>query len=133
RQRPTGRRGASIRYRTRRSSSRCRERSRNPWIIRDSRICATTCGGAIFEASRHVYRYLMGQTNPPFMSGVPELLVLRLLARKEMYGYELVKAIRTATSEAIGLGEGVVYPSLYGLERKGALKARRKTVNGRSR
>lgn len=75
----------------------------------------------------------MAQTNPPFMSGVPELLVLRLLAGKEMYGYELVKAIRLATAEAIGLGEGVVYPSLYGLERKGALKARRKTVNGRSR
>lgn len=75
----------------------------------------------------------MGQTNPPFMSGVPELLVLRLLARQEMYGYELVKAIRLATGDAIGLGEGVVYPALYSLERKGALKARRKTVNGRSR
>ena len=75
----------------------------------------------------------MGQTNPPFMSGVPELLLLRLLARKDMYGYELVKAIRAATSEAIGLGEGVVYPALYGLERKGALKSKRKTVNGRSR
>ena len=75
----------------------------------------------------------MGQTNPPFMSGVPELLVLRLLARKEMYGYELVKAIRAATGEAIGLREGVVYPVLYGLESRGALKARRKSVNGRQR
>ena len=75
----------------------------------------------------------MGQSNPPFMSGVPELLVLRLLSRKQMYGYELVKAIRPATSDAIALGEGVVYPALYGLEQRGALKARRKTVNGRSR
>ena len=75
----------------------------------------------------------MGQTNPPFMTGVPELLTLRLLARQEMYGYELVRAIRSATSEAIGLSEGVVYPALYALEKKGALKARRKSVNGRSR
>lgn len=75
----------------------------------------------------------MGQTNPPFMSGVPELLVLRLLSRKQMYGYELVRSIRTTTSDTISLAEGVVYPVLYGLEQRGALKARRKTVNGRSR
>jgi PadR family transcriptional regulator, regulatory protein PadR len=75
----------------------------------------------------------MTQTNPPFMSGVPELLVLRLLARQEMYGYELVKAVRVVTAEAISLGEGVVYPVLHSLERNGALKARRKTVNGRTR
>ena len=75
----------------------------------------------------------MAQTNPPFMSGVPELLVLRLLARREMYGYELVKAVRLVTGEAIGLGEGVVYPVLHGLERNGALKAKRKAVNGRTR
>jgi len=43
----------------------------------------------------------MGQTNPPFMSGVPELLLLRLLAQREMYGYELVKSVRLVTAEAI--------------------------------
>lgn len=67
------------------------------------------------------------------MSGVPELLLLRLLANREMYGYELVKMIRMATSEAISLGEGVVYPVLHSLERSGALKARRKSVKGRTR
>ena len=75
----------------------------------------------------------MGQTNPPFMSGVPELLLLRLLAQREMYGYELVKSIKLVTSEAISLGEGVIYPVLHGLERNGALKAKRKTVDGRTR
>ena len=67
------------------------------------------------------------------MSGVPELLVLRLLARQEMYGYELVKAVRVMTGEAIALGEGVVYPALHALEKSGALKATRKPVNGRTR
>ena len=75
----------------------------------------------------------MAQTNPPFMSGVPELLVLRLLARQEMYGYEIVRAVRLVTGEAISLGEGVIYPVLHGLEQSGALKARRKAVNGRTR
>lgn len=67
------------------------------------------------------------------MSGVPELLVLRLLTSREMYGYEIVKAVRLVTSEAIGLGEGVIYPVLHWLEETGALKARRKAVNGRER
>ena len=75
----------------------------------------------------------MGQTNPPFMSGVPELLLLRLLKQQEMYGYELVKAIKQVTSEAISLGEGVIYPVLHSLEKAGALKARRKAVGGRTR
>ena len=73
----------------------------------------------------------MAQSNPPFMSGVPELLLLRLLDQSEMYGYELVRAIRTATGDAISLGEGVIYPVLHALERNGALKSRRKAVGGR--
>lgn len=75
----------------------------------------------------------MAQTNPPFMSGVPELLILQLLARREMYGYEIVKAVRVVTGQAISLGEGVIYPVLHGLEKNGALRAKRKAVNGRTR
>ena len=75
----------------------------------------------------------MAQSNPPFMSGVPELLLLRLLEQREMYGYELVRSIRHATDEAIALGEGVIYPVLHSLERNGALKSRRKAVGGRTR
>jgi len=75
----------------------------------------------------------MAQTNPPFMTGVPELLLLRLLEQQEMYGYQLVRSIRQVTDDAISLGEGVIYPALHGLERKGALKSRRKAVGGRTR
>ncbi len=75
----------------------------------------------------------MAQSNPPFMSGVPELLLLRLLDQSEMYGYELVRSIRAATGEAISLGEGVIYPVLHSLERNGALRSRRKAVGGRTR
>ena len=73
------------------------------------------------------------ETNPNFMNGVPELLILTLLKQREMYGYELVQAIQDRTGSAIALGEGVVYPVLHKLERDGALSARRKPVNGRSR
>lgn len=72
-------------------------------------------------------------SNPSFMNGVPDMLVLRLLQDREMYGYELVQAIRSATREAISLGEGVIYPSLHALEAEGFLKSRRKAVGGRTR
>jgi PadR family transcriptional regulator len=73
------------------------------------------------------------ETNPNFMNGIPELLILRLLEQEEMYGYEIVQAIRDRTDAVIAVGEGVVYPVLHGLESDGALKSRRKRVNGRSR
>jgi PadR family transcriptional regulator PadR len=73
------------------------------------------------------------ETNPNFMNGIPELLILRLLQQEEMYGYEIVQAIRDRTDAVIAIGEGVVYPVLHGLEQEGALRSRRKTVNGRSR
>jgi PadR family transcriptional regulator PadR len=71
--------------------------------------------------------------NPSFMNGVPELLILRTLEPGEMYGYELVQAIRARTNQAITIGEGVVYPVLHALESDGMLKSRRKLVNGRTR
>jgi PadR family transcriptional regulator PadR len=73
------------------------------------------------------------RSNPNFMNGVPELLILRLLQHQEMYGYEIVQAIRSRTGAVVEVGEGVVYPVLHGLELDGALRSRRKTVNGRSR
>lgn len=76
---------------------------------------------------------LARETNPNFRNGVPELLVLRLLKGREMYGYELVQAIKEATGETIVLGEGVIYPVLHMLEREGALQSRRQSVSGRSR
>jgi PadR family transcriptional regulator, regulatory protein PadR len=72
-----------------------------------------------------------GNTN--FLSGVPELMVLRLLQDGEMYGYEIVQAIQSQSSGALSFGEGVVYPVLHGLEKDGALRSKRREVGGRSR
>jgi PadR family transcriptional regulator PadR len=73
------------------------------------------------------------RTNPPFLNGVPELLVLQLLARRPMHGYELVQAIKWSTHEALGFGEGCIYPILHRLEADQLLSARREIVSGRSR
>jgi len=72
-------------------------------------------------------------TNPSFMNGVPELLVLRMLSERAMYGYELVQAIRASTNKVIAPGEGVIYPILHGLERKRLVSSREVPVSGRIR
>jgi PadR family transcriptional regulator, regulatory protein PadR len=72
-------------------------------------------------------------SNPDFLNGIPELLVLQLLARRPMYGYELVRAIEQSTSQVLEFGEGCIYPILHRLEKDEFLASRRETVNGRSR
>jgi PadR family transcriptional regulator PadR len=73
------------------------------------------------------------QTNPDFLNGVPELVVLQLLARRAMHGYELVRAIQNTHGEALQFGEGCIYPILHRLEADGDLEGRREVVGGRSR
>jgi PadR family transcriptional regulator, regulatory protein PadR len=73
------------------------------------------------------------RTNPDFLNGVPELLILSLLTRRSMYGYELVQAIRQSTQGTLEFGEGCVYPILHRLEAEGLLGSKRETVGGRSR
>lgn len=75
----------------------------------------------------------MGKTNPNFVNGVPELLILQLLSSKEMYGYEIVKAIQTRSGNIFNFGEGCIYPILHYLEDKKLLTSKRVEVEGRSR
>lgn len=75
----------------------------------------------------------MRKSNPSFLNGIPELLVLQLLERREMYGYEVVKAIQVASREAFSFGEGSIYPVLHELEDRKLVKSRRAQVDGRTR
>ena len=68
-----------------------------------------------------------------FLNGVPELLILRLVARQPMYGYEIVQAIRLSTDAVLSFGEGCVYPVLHRLEADGQLSSTQEQVGGRSR
>lgn len=72
-------------------------------------------------------------SNPPFLNGVPELLILRLLSQRPMYGYELVQAIKLATGNGLEFGEGCVYPILHRLEAEKLLTSREQKVGARKR
>ena len=58
---------------------------------------------------------------PKLSRGEFGLLLLALLARREMYGYELMSQLRAATEGTIDLPEGTVYPALRRLERDGLI------------
>jgi PadR family transcriptional regulator PadR len=73
------------------------------------------------------------RTNPDFLNGVPELVVLRLLARQPMYGYQIVQAIRLTSAGELSFGEGSIYPVLHKLEAAGLLSSKNEVVGGRSR
>ena len=75
----------------------------------------------------------MAKGSPSFLNGVPELAVLQLLSRREMYGYELVQAIQQESKAAFAFGEGCIYPYLHYLESSAFIHSRRKAVEGRER
>jgi PadR family transcriptional regulator PadR len=76
---------------------------------------------------------MMRKTNPDFLNGVPELLILRLLDQRPMHGYDLVQAIRDASGMKLDFGEGCIYPVLHRLEEQKILSSERKLVGGRNR
>jgi PadR family transcriptional regulator PadR len=73
------------------------------------------------------------RSNPDFLNGVPELVVLKLLSRRPMYGYELVRAIEAASNSSLAFGEGCIYPVLHKLEKDGLVASKRENVGGRER
>jgi PadR family transcriptional regulator PadR len=60
--------------------------------------------------------------DPQLLKGVLSLLLLRLLAERESYGYELVQRLREVG--LAGIAEGTVYPALARLEREARVSAR---------
>lgn len=75
----------------------------------------------------------MKKTNPDFLNGVPELLILQLLDRQPMHGYDLVQAIRDTSDKKLDFGEGCIYPVLHRMEEQDLLTSKRELVNGRNR
>jgi PadR family transcriptional regulator PadR len=76
---------------------------------------------------------IMKKTNPDYLNGVPELLVLQLLDRRPMHGYDLVQAIRDASGMKLDFGEGCIYPVLHRMEAQKLLTSKRQLVSGRNR
>jgi PadR family transcriptional regulator, regulatory protein PadR len=75
----------------------------------------------------------MAGSDRALIAGVPELLMLQLLTRRAMYGYELAQQVRLASRDTLEFGESVLYPTLHSLEQRRLLRTRERTVEGRAR
>ncbi len=58
------------------------------------------------------------------LKGVAPVVVLEVLSRGAMYGYELSQAIEQRSGEILTLGKGTLYPLLYNLEAKKLIEGR---------
>jgi len=68
------------------------------------------------------------------MRGAGPVAVLKLLERREMYGYELVEALASKTGGVLDMGQSTLYPLLYNLEAKGLVRGEwREAESGRER
>ncbi|MBN1795532.1 MAG: helix-turn-helix transcriptional regulator [Sedimentisphaerales bacterium] len=68
------------------------------------------------------------------LKGIAPVVVLEILSRGEMYGYELSQAIEQRTEDVLTLGKGTLYPLLYNLEAKKLVRGKwQKSDNGRKR
>jgi len=68
------------------------------------------------------------------LKGIAPVVVLQILSRGEMYGYELSKAIEQRSGDVLTLGKGTLYPLLYNLEAKKLIRGRwEKTSSDRKR
>lgn len=68
------------------------------------------------------------------LKGVAPVVVLEILSRGQMYGYELSEAIEQRSGNILTLGKGTLYPLLYNLEAKKLIKGKWETAeSGRER
>ncbi len=68
------------------------------------------------------------------LKGIAPVVVLEILSRGQMYGYELSQAIEQRSGDILTLGKGTLYPLLYNLEAKKLIKGKwQQADSGRKR
>ena len=60
------------------------------------------------------------------ISGSTTLLILSLLSREEMYGYQMITELSRRSDHTFELKEGTLYPILHGLEADGLVTVQEK-------
>ena len=58
------------------------------------------------------------------LKGIAPVVVLEILSRGQMYGYELSHAIEQRSGDILTLGKGTLYPLLYNLEAKKLIRGK---------
>lgn len=61
--------------------------------------------------------------NKELVKGSTSILVLSLLSREDMYGYQITQTLRNDTDNVFEMKEGTLYPLLHGLENANAIES----------
>lgn len=65
--------------------------------------------------------------------GSHELILLKLLSRKDMYGYQLIQEMALLSENVFRMSQGSLYPFLHALEDRGLISSYTQTANRRER
>ena len=72
--------------------------------------------------------------NKELMKGSTSILVLSLLSKEDMYGYQITQVLKKETDGVFEMKEGTLYPLLHGLENDNAIASYWKDAdNGKKR
>ncbi len=65
--------------------------------------------------------------------GSTKMIILSLLEKKEMYGYQISKEVRKISRDYFKVPEGALYTALHSLEKDGYIEGRWEERDGRER
>ena len=71
--------------------------------------------------------------NRILISGSTEMLIMKLLEKEDMYGYQMIEELRRRSDSTFDLKAGTLYPLLHTLEQKGFIEAWEEETAGRPR
>ena len=82
-----------------------------------------------------MYRFTMYggefmKINKELLKGSTTVLILSLLNRKDMYGYEMIKEMEERSKNIFSFKEGTLYPILHSLENENYIEAYWDSSNG---
>ena len=70
--------------------------------------------------------------NKELVKGSTSILVLSLLSREDMYGYQITQTLKEETNNVFEMKEGTLYPILYRLEDDGMIQSSWSQGEGRA-
>ena len=65
--------------------------------------------------------------------GSHELILLKLLSRKDMYGYQLIQEMALLSEDVFRMSQGSLYPFLHTMEGRGLIDSYPQMEHGRER
>lgn len=68
-----------------------------------------------------------------FIGSSSNLLILSLISRKDMYGYEIIKELEILSDRSFQLKEGTLYPILHKLENMKWIKSYMSTLENQTK